>query len=161
MSYIEKIIELLEEEYKVFERILKLSNEATKYIVENNLSGLIEISNQEKKEAETINKLERERQQILEALAKEKNVSVTNLNELVYVATPDEWQKINDLKTKLGKIIFELKKANDLNTSLVSNALEYIDFMTNVISSYFSDHTTYQKDGQAGQQKKNLFDIKL
>lgn len=27
MNYVEKIIELLEEEYKVFERILNLSNE--------------------------------------------------------------------------------------------------------------------------------------
>ncbi|ADL42217.1 hypothetical protein COB47_0908 [Caldicellulosiruptor obsidiansis OB47] len=67
-----KIIELLEEEYKVFEKVLNLSNEKTKYIVENNLSGLIELSNQEKKEAETISKLERERQEILDALSKEK-----------------------------------------------------------------------------------------
>jgi len=161
MNYIERIIELLEEEYKVLERILNLSNEKTKYIVENNLSGLIEISSLEKKEAETINKLEKERQEILDALSKEKNVSIANLNDLVRIATPDEWQKINDLKVKLGEVIFKLKKANDLNASLVSSALEYIDFMTNVISSYFSDNSTYQKDGQAGPQKKNLFDVKL
>ncbi|ACM60770.1 FlgN protein [Caldicellulosiruptor bescii] len=161
MNYVEKIIELLEEEYKVFERILNLSNEKTKYIVENNLSALIEVSNQEKKETEIIEKLERERQEILNALSKEKNIAIVNLNELVNIATPDEWQRINDLKVKLGEIIFKLKKTNDLNASLVSSALEYIDFMTNVISSYFSDNTTYQKDGQTGSQKKNLFDVKL
>ncbi|WP_272941044.1 flagellar export chaperone FlgN [Caldicellulosiruptor obsidiansis] len=65
------------------------------------------------------------------------------------------------MKAKLGEIIFKLKKANDLNAFLVSSALEYIDFMTNVISSYFSDNTTYQKDGQTSAQKKNLFDVKL
>lgn len=161
MNYVERIIELLEEEYKVFERVLDLSNEKTKYIVENNLSGLIEILNQEKKEAETISKLEEERQKILDALVKEKNKAISNLNDLAFIVTPDEWQKINDLKVKLGEIIFKLKKANDLNASLVSSALEYIDFMTNVISSYFSDTTTYQKDGQTGPQKKNLFDVKL
>lgn len=161
MNYVERIIELLEEEYKVFERVLDLSNEKTKYIVENNLSGLIEILNQEKKEAETISKLEEERQKILDALVKEKNKAISNLNDLAFIVTPDEWQKINDLKVKLGEIIFKLKKANDLNASLVSSALEYIDFMTNVISSYFSDTTTYQKDGQGSYQKKNLFDVKL
>ncbi len=161
MNYIEGIIKLLEEEYKVFERILNLSNEKTKYIVENNLSGLLELSNQEKKEAETISKLEGERQEILDALSKEKNIAITNLNDLVCIATPDEWQRINDLRVKLGEIIFKLKKANDLNASLVSSALEYIDFMTNIISSHFSDNTTYQKDGQTGAQKKNLFDVKL
>ncbi|WAM37227.1 flagellar protein FlgN [Caldicellulosiruptor acetigenus] len=161
MNYVERIIELLEEEYKVFERVLNLSNEKTKYIVENNLSGIIEILNQEKKEAETISKLEEERQKILDALVKEKNKAISNLNDLAFIVTPDEWQKINDLKEKLGEIIFKLKKANDLNASLVSSALEYIDFMTNVISSYFSDTTTYQKDGQGSYQKKNLFDVKL
>lgn len=161
MNYVERIIELLEEEYKVFERVLDLSNEKTKYIVENNLSGLIEILNQEKKEAETISKLEEERQKILDALVKEKNKAISNLNDLAFIVTPDEWQKINDLKVKLGEIIFKLKKANDLNASLVSSALEYIDFMTNVISSYFSDTSTYQKDGQGSYQKKNLFDVKL
>lgn len=161
MNCIEKIIKLLEEEYKVFERILNLSNEKTKYIVENNLSGLLELSNQEKKETETISKLEGERQEILDALSKEKNIAIANLNDLVRIATPDEWQRINDLRIKLGEIIFKLKKANDLNASLVSSAIEYIDFMTNVISSHFSDNTTYQKDGQTGQQKKNLFDVKL
>lgn len=161
MNYVERIIELLEEEYKVFERVLDLSNEKTKYIVENNLSGLIEILNQEKKEAETISKLEEERHKILDVLAKEKNKAISNLNDLAFVVTPDEWQKINDLKVKLGEIIFKLKKANDLNASLVSSALEYIDFMTNIISSYFSDTTTYQKNGQTGPQKKNLFDVKL
>lgn len=161
MNYVERIIELLEEEYKVFERVLNLSNEKTKYIVENNLSGIIEILNQEKKEAETISKLEEERQKILDALAKEKNKAISNLNDLAFIVTPDEWQKINDLKEKLGEIVFKLKKANDLNASLVSSALEYIDFMTNVISSYFSDTATYQKDGQGSYQKKNLFDVKL
>lgn len=161
MNYVERIIELLEEEYKVFERVLNLSNEKTKYIVENNLSGIIEILNQEKKEAETISKLEEERQKILDALVKEKNKAISNLNDLAFIVTPDEWQKINDLKVKLGEIIFKLKKANDLNASLVSSALEYIDFMTNVISSYFSDTSTYQKDGQGSYQKKNLFDVKL
>jgi len=161
MNYVKKIIELLEEEYKVFEKVLNLSNEKTKYIVENNLSGLIELSNQEKKEVETISKLERERQEILDALSKEKNIAIANLNDLAFIATPNEWQKINDLKAKLGEIIFKLKKANDLNAFLVSSALEYIDFMTNVISSYFSDNTTYKKDGQTSAQKKNLFDVKL
>lgn|GEM_PF-1463532 len=161
MCYIEKIIQLLEEEYKVFNRILNLSSEKTKYIVENNLSGVLEVTSQENKETEIINKLEEERQKILDTMAKEKNMAISTLDDLAFIATSDELKKINDLKEKLGEIISRLKKANELNASLVSSALEYIDFMTNVISSYFSDDTTYHKDGQTSAQKKSLFDVKL
>lgn len=143
MNYVERIIEFLEEEYKVFERVLNFSNEKIKYIVENNFLGIIEILNQEKKEIEIISKFEEERQKILDVLVKEKNKVILNFNDFVFIVILDEWQKINDLKEKFGEIIFKLKKVNDLNVFLVLSVFEYIDFMINVILLYFLDIIIY------------------
>lgn len=156
-----RIIEILEREYSILKEMLEICNSKTKFIVENNISALIEQSTIEKQKAEEINKLEDLRQGLIAKISKEKSVEISSLDDLLEICEGQQKQKLIDIKDSISKVIREIKNVNDLNLRLIQTSLEYIDFMTNLISSYFTDDTTYQKDGQNKITKKNLFDVKL
>lgn len=156
-----KIIEILEKEYSILREILDICNSKTKFIVENNISALVELSAIEKQKAEEINKLEDLRQNLIAMLSKEANLQISSLDDLAQIYDKDKKQKLIDIKNSISKVIEQIRSVNDLNLRLIQASLEYIDFMTNMISSYFTEDTTYQKDGQNKMVKKNLFDIKL
>jgi len=158
---VNNVIEILEKEHNILKEILELCNSKTKFIVENNISALIEQSSIEKQKAEEINKLEDLRQGSIAKISKEKSVEISSLDDLVELCEGEQKQKLIDMKNSISKVINEIKRVNDLNLRLIQSSLEYIDFMTNLISSYFTDDTTYQKDGQNKITKKNLFDVKL
>ncbi|WAM30853.1 flagellar protein FlgN [Caldicellulosiruptor naganoensis] len=158
---VNSVIEILEKEHNILREILELCNSKTKFIVENNISALIEQSTIEKQKAEEINKLEDLRQSLIAKISKEKSTEISSLDNLVEFCKDEQKQKLIDIKNSISKVVSEIKRVNDLNLRLIQSSLEYIDFMTNLISSYFTDDTTYQKNGQSKITKKNLFDVKL
>ncbi|WP_039764868.1 flagellar protein FlgN [Caldicellulosiruptor sp. F32] len=158
---VNSVIEILEKEHNILKEILEIYSSKTKFIVENNISALIEQSTIERQKAEEINKLEDLREGLIAKISKEKSVEISSLDDLVEICEGQQKQKLIDIKNSISKVISEIKNVNDLNLRLIQTSLEYIDFMTNLISSYFTDDTTYQKDGQNKITKKNLFDVKL
>ncbi|ABP67253.2 hypothetical protein Csac_1663 [Caldicellulosiruptor saccharolyticus DSM 8903] len=158
---VNSIIEILEKEHNILKEILELCHSKTKFIVENNISALIGQATIEKQKAEEINKLEDLRQGLIAKISNGKSIEITSLDNLVEFCEGKQKQKLIDIKNSISKVVSEIKRVNDLNLRLIQSSLEYIDFMTNLISSYFTDDTTYQKDGQNKITKKNLFDVKL
>lgn len=155
------VIEILEKEQSILKEILELFCSKTKFIVENNISALIEQSTFEKQKADEIKRLEEARQRLIAELLKGKNKEVSSLDDLIELCDGVQQKRLIELKSSIGKLVEEIKRVNHLNLSLIQSSLEYIDFMTNLVSSYFTDDTTYQKDGQSSFTKKNMFDIKL
>lgn len=75
------------------------------------------------------------------------------------------FKNVNNLKSIRNKIIGlveHLKKVNDMNSNLIKNSLEYIDFSINLMTSVTNAGGKYGNDGKEGKiERKSLFDVKL
>jgi hypothetical protein len=62
----------------------------------------------------------------------------------------------------LSSILSDLKEINSLNSKLIKNSLDYIDFSINILGSLGPSGNNYENSGEAITSKgRNLFDIKL
>src|SRR5690606_16752533 len=89
--------------------------------------------------------------------------SVDNLSELAKHLPEKDKAEVLQLKNKLEKIINEIKGINELNSSLIKQSLDYIDFNMNLMLSLENHGSTYESNASEKDLKKrsNLFDVKI
>lgn len=156
MTFKDELINILKEELDALISLKELTYDKTDVIVNNQVEELQEII---KKEEELINRMalaEEERINLLYSWGVEKNIPLSRLVEKV----PEGKEELTDLGEKLFNLLEDIKIRNDLNSQLIEENLQWLDFNINLLTSA-STSATYDK-GEKGQEVKNkLFDRKV
>lgn len=160
---IDKLIEALDKEANVYEGILKLSKQKTDVIIAGKVSELEGITRAEQSVILTLSKLEEGREELVEKIALELKVKPNDvtLSSLMKMLPKEQAAKLKKGHSSLPKVFNDIRDANVLNSKLIRNSLEYIDFSINVLTSTGSTGN-YGNSGQSDDpKKKNFFDLKL
>ena len=159
-----KLIELLEHEYRVYENILRMSKDKTNIIVEGKVKELENVVKLEQALVLQISRIDKQREEVVEQLSKEVNLKDNNLNisEIIQYGDREQKQQLEEYRGKMGKLIAELAHTNQINSKLIENSLEYIDFSLNLMANADVTSNNYGNKGSSTERsRKNLFDIKL
>jgi flagellar biosynthesis/type III secretory pathway chaperone len=161
---LKEILETLDRETRVYSSILKMSKDKTRLIVEGRVSELENIVKLEQTFLMQLGRLDNERSSLIEKLAGEFGISsseltISALQGKIDAAQADELHKC---QTNMTGIIDELKGTNELNSRLIKNSLEFIDFSINLLTGTDNVGNIYGSAGVSNTSKKrSLLDIKL
>ena len=159
-----RLIEVLNKETAMYEGILKLSKNKTDVIVEGKVTELESITRLEQSMILQLGKLEEEREELVDKLAAQLNIKASDitLTSLENNFPKEQSERLENCQKKLPKLVNELGEANVLNSKLIRNSLDYIDFSINILTNAGSTGNIYGNSGQSNDSKKrNFFDMKL
>lgn len=163
-ALIENLIEILTKEKGFYESILKLSTDKKDVIVAGKISELEGITRLEQSIIVKLGKLEEEREELawkLAAVLKVKPSEIT-LSKLVKMVPEEQGSKLKNCQDSLLKTVNDIRNTNTLNSKLIRNSLDYIDFSVNILTNAGVSGNSYSNSGQSSDPKKrNFFDIKL
>lgn len=138
-SLIEELISILKQEEEVYQRLLPAAEKKTKIIIENDLTALQQITEQEQLEIEAVTALEHKRDEVIVnmGIVLNRNPKTLTLRKLISLLErqPAEQQELAKLHDSLTAILKKLSDANVRNQSLIEQSLEMIEFNMNLIQS--------------------------
>ncbi|NLU52789.1 MAG: flagellar protein FlgN [Clostridiaceae bacterium] len=163
-ALVENLIKVMQYEYKAYSAVLEIGIKKTDCLVSNDVEGISDITEEEKKVAEKTSQLSKAREEIVRQICNElgedyKTFTMSKLEEKV-----DEPYKtqLKDVGKKLSEVVKKLSDRNDINRKLIENALKYIDFNIQLLSSPQPEATTYGKTGDevSSKMKRSMIDFK-
>jgi flagellar biosynthesis/type III secretory pathway chaperone len=160
---VKNLIDVLNKESIIYEGILKLSKEKTDVIVEGKVTELEGITRAEQAMILQLGKLEKEREALVDELAGKLGVKPEKItvSELEKILPKEQSKELKECSNKMTGLINDLRDTNGMNSRLIKNSLDYIDFSINVLSSAGSSDI-YGKSGLSNDgAKRNFFDMKL
>ncbi len=138
-SLMEELIDCLEKEEKEFERLLVLSQEKTPVIVNNKITELEKITEEEQIVVGRISSLEAKRETVTKDIAEviNKDVDELKLTTLIDLMSnqPEERKRLSRVHDGLSAIVRQIRQVNDNNAQLIGNALEMINFDLSVMQA--------------------------
>lgn len=161
---IDRLIEVLNKETAMYEGILKLSKNKTNVIVEGKVAELEGITRLEQSMILQLGKLEEEREGLVDKMAVQLNVKASDITlaSLEKLFPKGQTEKLTSCQKMLPKLINDLGELNVLNSKLIRNSLDYIDFSINILTNAGSTGNNYGNSGLSSDSKKrNFFDMKL
>ncbi len=161
---IKKLIDILNKESAIYEGILKLSREKTDVIVKGRVTELEGITRAEQAVILQLGKLEEEREALVGKLAGQLGMKPEDItiSELEKILPKEQSKELKNCSSKMTGLINDLRDTNGMNSKLIKNSLDYIEFSVNVLSNAGSSGDIYGKSGQSNDAKKrNFFDMKL
>ena len=161
---IKNLIDVLNKESSIYEGILKLSKEKTDVIVQGRVSELEGITRAEQTMILQLGKLEEEREALVGEYAAKlgrKPEDVT-ISELEKILPKEQSKELSECSKRMTGLFDNLRNASVMNSKLIKNSLDYIDFSINVLSNAGSSGDIYGKSGQSNDaSKRSFFDMKL
>ena len=138
-SLMENLIQVLEQESEEYEGLLSLSQKKTPIIVSSDLEKLQKITDDEQVIVSRINQLEKKRTEVVADIANVLNrdvdtLKLANLIEML-AARPVEQAKLAEAHDRHQKSVYGLKRVNEQNRELLTNALEMIEFEMNLLQA--------------------------
>ncbi len=161
---IDKLLEVLEQEYKVYEDILRLSKDKTNIIVEGKVSELDNIVKLEQALVMQIARIDQKREEILQQICNETDSGekTMNISEIKKHTSEAQSKRLEEYQGKMLGIVDELGHINKLNSKLIQNSLEFIEFSLNLMANADAASNNYGKKGDSSNKsRKNLIDMKL
>lgn len=161
---IRQLTEVLNQENEIYDMLSKISNNKTNLIIGGKVNELESIVKLEQSLVIKISKFEAEREKIVDKLCgllgkKPEEITISGLAAQL---GEQESAKLKACQEKMLDKINNLKSTNNINSKLIKNSLEYIDFSINMMTSIDSVTNSYGSSGHVGDTKKrNLFDVKL
>jgi len=159
-----QLTDVLNQENEVYDTLSKISNNKTNLIVGGKVIELETIVKIEQSLIMKISKLEDAREKIVDELCRllGKKPEEITISGLATQLGQNESNELKACQEKMINNIKNLKNVNELNSKLIKNSLEYIDFSINMMTSIDSVTNSYGSSGHVGDTKKrNLFDVKL
>lgn len=161
---ITRLIDILDQEARLYDSILRLSKNKTNIIVEGKVAELEGMVKIEQSLILQMGKLESEREGIIESIAMNLSLepSEITISELTNCLQKDQADKLKLCQQKMTEILNQLKNTNEINSKLIKNSLDYIDFSINIISAVDTGSNNYSNSGHVSNSKKrSFFDVKL
>lgn len=159
-----ELLGILDNELNIYKEMLELSKQKTQIIVEGKVTELDKIVKVEQALVIQISKIEKKREAIFESASHEGGINKNNWNitELKKISTPEQGTRLEKYKESMSKMIPELTRVNQMNSKLITNSLDFIEFSLNLLSTADISSNNYGSKGDTlNKEKKNLFDIRL
>lgn len=159
-----KIIEVINKEAALYKEILEISKNKKDIIVNGKVAELESITKLEQSMVLKLSRLEDEREELASKLAAELGISddKITLKALSSKLPKNQASEMENCCKNLSAVLNELKEINSLNSKLIKNSLDYIDFSINILGNLGPSGNNYENSGEAITSKgRNLFDIRL
>ncbi|MCD7824817.1 MAG: flagellar protein FlgN [Clostridiaceae bacterium] len=138
-SLMEELIDTLEKEREIYEKLIPVSEKKTGILVRDNLSELEEVTMQEQQLIDQANLLGKKREEVIAniAVVLNKDADTLDLGTLAALMEkqPEERKKLAALHDSLKTVMKQLVEINVKNKNLIENSLEMIEFNMNFIQS--------------------------
>lgn len=154
------LLDLLKQEHVIYCDLLKSSDSKRKAIVEGNVDELDRIVSEEEKMIESINILEKRREELVAVKSIELNVAPEELTLETWPTDDELLHTALEQQAALRDTLSELDRNNQINARLIEVHLEYIDYLFEAATST-TETTAYAADGTVEARKNqasNLFD---
>lgn len=159
----DKLVFLMTEIVAMYRLILKLSQDKKKVLVSARVDELNELTKQEEGLILQIGKLESAREQVVAELAGlygllAKDLTLAKAKEL---AGGEVSAKLQAIEEELSQITAELVPINQINTELIQQSLNYVNYNLNILTQG-STSTNYAAKGQGESPRpKAVIDAKV
>lgn len=136
-SLMENLMDILEQENKEYKALLDLSMKKTRIIVSNDIVALSAITEEEQKQVDRINVLDKQREVAMQDIANVMNMDVQTLKlgKLIEMLAgrPAEQRRLTEVKDALHETTQNMARINAQNKELLENALELVEFDLNIV----------------------------
>ena len=138
-SLMEELLDVLSKEDKAFKQLLDITSRKTQIIVQNDISALQQITDEEQNVMNHINGLDRKRETVTRDIADviNKDVETLKLSALADLLKnqPEERDRLNSLIDGLSTTVRQIRRINEQNSELIKHSLEMVEFDLNMIKS--------------------------
>lgn len=135
----EELIVCLEQEEKEFKQLLTLSRKKTPVIVNNKVSELEKITDEEQIIVGRITTLENRRESVTKDIAEviNKDVEDLKLTTLIDLMSnqPKERERLSNIHDKLSSTVREVRQVNENNAELIKHSLEMVNFDLSILQA--------------------------
>ncbi len=163
MTNWERLQSLMSELLRTYQEILTLSTQKKEILVAGKPVDLAEIVKQEEGLIVRASKLEAARQQVITTIVKDGTLDTESLTlaALIVFAPEHVAERIRSISQEFDCVLKELKNQNNLNTRLLKQALNLVNFNINLLMQN-SVGSTYSQSGSRGQslQGRTIIDQK-
>lgn len=161
---VKQLTDVLDQENEIYETLSKISDNKTDLIVSGKVVELGEVVKIEQALIIKISKLEDKREKIVDKLCAVlgRKPEEMTISSIALQLGQEDSDMLKACQARMLKCISKLKGINELNSKLIKNSIEYIDFSVNMMTSVDTMNNSYGSSGHEGDTKKrNLFDVKL
>ncbi len=138
-SLMENLVEILDQECTMYEKLLVLSSRKTAIIVKGDLKALAEITDEEQCVIGKIQRMDKERQTAMENIASVLNTDVNSLKltDLITILEkrPEDQKNLAKQRDRLVTVSGNVRRVNDQNQELLLSSLEMVKFEMNIIQA--------------------------
>ncbi len=138
-SLMEELLNVLEEEEQTFKQLLDITSRKTEIIVQNDITALQAITDEEQNVMNHISQLDRRRETVTHDIADVINKDVDTLKLTVLAdllkGQPRERDKLTSLIDGLATTVGQIRRINEQNENLIAHSLEMVEFDLNLIKS--------------------------
>ncbi len=167
-SLIENLIDVLNKENLQYQELIKLSEDKTSAIVNNDVVKLQDILGFEQRNIDIINKLETTREDCVKDICCVLNLSQKGMRIDMIIEMlskqPKEQKALRDIHMKLKKTLDHLMRINNNNKVLLQESMDMIEFELNLArNSVMAPQTANYSKGaceQVGYGSTTSFDAK-
>lgn len=162
--YFVKLLDIMNQETKLFEEINKIAEYKKSVIMDNNIQELENITKKEAGFTKAVMSLEKSKEDAIFNLCKDRDIDlVDNISELMSILNDVEKNQFNIIRNSYVKSIDTFKKINDLNQALLLQTLDYINLKIDTANSIDKQDIGYDTNASEREVRirKNLFDYKV
>ena len=145
-SLLENLVDVLDRECALYEKLLELSSRKTPVIIQRNLKELSKITEDEQVVVSFINAVDKEREGVMDSIAevigeKGNDLKLTDLVRMLN-SRPAEQKALAIKRDRLKEVSTNVQRVNDQNQMLLQSSLEMVQYEMNIIqSSKSAPHT--------------------
>lgn len=135
----DNLIELLTSECEAYEKLVKVSSQKTRTIIDGDIEKLQKITMQEQELTDMLQGMEKKRLETVKDIAivinkEDEELTITRLAELMD-GQPKVQKELLNLRDRLKVVLGEMKAVNDKNEMLLKQAIEMVEFDLSLIKS--------------------------
>lgn len=135
----DELIQTLTDELNIYRELIPVADMKSGVIITNNVSELERITEKEQLVAESLNHLEKKREQIMKDMRTVLNRrnSELRLDELISLMEkqPEAKERLMIIRKELKETVYRLKTLNDRNSKLLTESLSISEYQLNMIRS--------------------------
>ncbi|MCR5788348.1 MAG: flagellar protein FlgN [Lachnospiraceae bacterium] len=135
----EELIGTLEEECRLYEQLLALSQKKTPVLVSGKIEELTKITDEEQVVVDRISALDNKRESVTKDIAEvlNKDVSEMKLTKLIEMLAgqPKEQARLSEIHDRLRETAGNVRRINEHNQDLISHSLEMVEFDLNMLQA--------------------------
>ncbi len=162
--YFTDLLEIMDKESQIYAELKKVEQQKKKIIIENDVKALDAITKKEQGFVKTIVNLEGLRGQVIDGFCQSRGIStIDTIDEIMNYLSEREKPLLKEKRDALAKQINGILEVNDLNTMLLEQSLEYIEYTMGIARELTEEDAGYAEDAMDKTVKidRNLFDAKV